>query len=56
MIKWRERDLRGFFCRNEGEKTQAYFVYVKFLRQYCGEKRPQSADAVFDQRLHRSKR
>ena len=51
MIKCRERDLRGFFRCNEDEKTQAYFVYVKFLRQYCGGKRPKSTDAVFDQRL-----
>ena len=51
MMKCCESDLRGFFRHKEGEKTQAYFVYVKFLRQNCGEKRPQSAEAVFHHRL-----
>ena len=47
----RESELRGPFCRKEGEKSQEYFVYFKILRQTCGEKRPQSADAGMDQRL-----
>ncbi len=45
----RESDLREFFRHNEGEKTQEYFVYFKFLRQNCGGKRPQGAEAALDQ-------
>jgi len=42
----RESDLRSFFRYGEGEKTQEYFVYFKFLRQRRGEKRAQSAEVV----------
>ena len=49
----RESGLRRFFRRDEDEKSQTYFVYLKILRQNGGGKRPQDAEAGVDQRLHK---
>jgi len=35
-----------FFSSDEVEKTQTYFVYFKFLRQYQAEKGPSKMGAA----------
>ena len=46
-----ESELQGFLRRDEGEKSQEYYVYFKISKQNRGEKRLQSAEVPLDRRL-----